>query len=117
MLHLSLGFLNESLPKFYFKVLPSGSIREGLGKPFPSTSILATDYDLMLVPDGIYVYEEHDIQELKTTKQFPASFIATNDNECNPTTPTGFLWLKLKEKQLKEWKFLCFERLSSNKKG
>lgn len=106
------GFLNESLPKFYFKVLPSGSVREGFGKPFPSTSILATDYDLMLVPDGIYVYDDE-----KKANRFPAAFVAVNDLEQNPSTPTGFLWLRLKEKKLKEWKSLCYERLASNRKG
>ena len=51
-------YMNMVLPRFYFRVLPSGSIRERFGYPLPSTSILASDYDLMFVPDGVYVYDE-----------------------------------------------------------
>ena len=50
-------FFNEQNANFFFKILPSGSLRKGYGKPLPSTSILGTDYDLTLVPDGIKVAE------------------------------------------------------------
>ena len=65
-------YLNRKEPKFYFRILPSGSIREGFGYPLPSTSVLASDYDLMLVPDGIFVYDEFTERE----GRFPASFTA-----------------------------------------
>ena len=35
--------LSQKEPKFYFRILPSGSIREGFGYPLPSTSVLASD--------------------------------------------------------------------------
>lgn len=56
-LDLVLNLLNGQNANFFFKILPSGSLREGYGRPLPSTSILGTDYDLMLIPDGIEVAE------------------------------------------------------------
>ena len=56
-LDLVLHLLNGQNANFFFKVLPSGSLRERYGKLLPSTSILGTDYDLMLIPDGIEVAE------------------------------------------------------------
>ena len=56
-LGMILSVLNEENAKFFFKILPSGSLREGFGKRLPSTSVLATDYDLMLVPDAIHAQE------------------------------------------------------------
>ena len=56
-LDLVLHVLNGQNANFFFKVLPSGSLRERYGKLLPSTSILGTDYDLMLIPDGIEVAE------------------------------------------------------------
>ena len=47
--------LYKSYPDFFFTYLPTGSLREGFGKVIPSTSILATDYDIMLVPDAVTV--------------------------------------------------------------
>ena len=44
-------------PDFFFTYLPTGSLREGFGKMLPSTSILATDHDIMLVPDGVTLGE------------------------------------------------------------
>ena len=56
-LDLVLHLLNGQNANLFFKVLPSGSLRERYGKLLPSTSILGTDYDLMLIPDGIEVAE------------------------------------------------------------
>ena len=78
----------------------------------PSTSVLASDYDLMLVPDGIFVYDQYTERE----GQFPSSFTAVDDPEQNPERPKGFLWLKLEEENtIKVWKELCYERM--DKKG
>ena len=100
-------YLSQQEPKFYFRILPSGSIREGFGYPLPSTSILASDYDLMLVPDGIFVYDEFTEREGK----FPASFTAIDDPNQNPERPKGFLWLKL-ENTIGIWNTLCYERMT-----
>ena len=102
-----IDYLSEREPKFYFRILPSGSIREGFGYPLPSTSVLASDYDLMLVPDGIFVYDEFTEREGK----FPASFTAVDDPNQNPERPKGFLWLKL-ENTIEIWKELCYERMT-----
>ena len=111
-LTIIIEYLSLREPKFYFRILPSGSIREGFGYPLPSTSVLASDYDLMLVPDGIFVYDEFTERE----GRFPASFTAVDDPEQNPERPKGFLWLKLEEENtIKVWKQLCYERM--DKKG
>ena len=47
--------LHAKLPDFFFTFFPSGSLRERYAKLLPSTSILASDYDVMLVPDAISV--------------------------------------------------------------
>ena len=101
--------LNRMEPKFYFRILPSGSIREGFGYALPSTSVLASDYDLMLVPDGIFVYDEFTERE----GRFPPSFTAVDDPNQNPERPKGFLWLKL-ENTIKIWKDLCYERITQD---
>ena len=90
-LNFLIEYLNRREPKFYFRILPSGSIREGFGYPVNSTSVLASDYDLMLVPDGVFVYDEFTQRE----DGFPASFTAIDDPTQNPERPKGFLWLKL----------------------
>ena len=105
-------YLSQSKPKFYFRILPSGSIREGFGYALPSTSVLASDYDLMLVPDGIFVYDQFTECEEREGR-FPASFTAVDDPEQNPERPKGFLWLKLEnENSIKVWKELCYERMT-----
>lgn len=109
-IHFILTYINTQLPKFYFKILPSGSLRERFGSKLPSTSILATDYDLMLVPDGIYVYDK----ETKHERDFPAAFTAIDNPNENPKTPQGFLWLLLQQHSLTEWNLLCYERLMQN---
>ena len=47
--------LYTSYPDFFFSYIPVGSLREGFGKLLPSTSVLATDHDIMLVPDGVTI--------------------------------------------------------------
>ena len=47
--------LCKTMPQFFFSFLLTGSLREGLGKPLPSTSALASDFDIMLIPDGVRV--------------------------------------------------------------
>ena len=102
-------YLNMSLPKFYFRILPSGSIRERFGYPLPSTSILASDYDLMFVPDAVYVYDD---EMTNREDRFPASFIAVDDPNQNPERKTGHLWLKLaKENSIETWKDISYERM------
>ena len=108
-LSILIEYLNRSLPKFYFRVLPSGSIRERFGYPFPSTSILASDYDLMFVPDSVYVYDE----QTKTEGRFPASFTAIDDPNQNPDRKAGHLWLELEnENETETWKKLSYERMT-----
>ena len=102
-------YMNRREPKYYFRILPSGSIREGFGYQLPSTSVLASDYDLMLVPDGIYVYDNYTQRE----GRFPASFTAVDDTEQNPDRPKGFLWLQL-DNEIDVWKKLCYERLTKD---
>ena len=110
-LSVLIEYLNRSLPKFYFRVLPSGSIRERFGYPFPSTSILASDYDLMFVPDSVYVYDE----QTKTEGRFPASFTAIDDPNQNPDRKAGHLWLELEnENETETWKNLSYERMTLN---
>ena len=101
-------YLNRREPKFYFRILPSGSIRERFGYPLPSTSVLASDYDLMLVPDGVFVYDQFTERE----GRFPALFTAVDDPNQNPERPKGFLWLKL-ENSIEVWKKLCYERITN----
>jgi len=107
-LHYLLEYLNTQKPNFYFRILPAGSVREGFGYAVPSTSILASDYDLMLVPDGVFVYDEF------TERQdgYPASFTAIDDPNQNPERPKGFLWLRA-EQNMEIWRSLCYERLTA----
>ena len=99
LLHLA-----NQLPEFFFSILPTGSLREGYGKLQPSTAILATDYDLMLIPDGITV-GSRDEKEATNQRTSP-TFITTE----NKMIPTGFIWLSLDYKKLKHWKKLTIPR-------
>ena len=47
--------IDQQLPGLFFHYFPTGSLAEGLGKCLPISSVLATDYDLMLVPSQITV--------------------------------------------------------------
>ena len=143
-LDLVLNLLNGQNANFFFKVLPSGSLREGYGKPLPSTSTLGTDYDLMLIPDGIEVAEsiedssagssgkgnptesKSDLQQQPkrliensgTSRGKPGKvaplFEAMSDPDQNPETPTGFVWLKLLDTTMESWNRLCFDRITTN---
>ncbi|XP_066910710.1 uncharacterized protein [Clytia hemisphaerica] len=90
-------------PDFFFTYLPTGSLREGFGKMLPSTSILATDHDVMLVPDGVTVGiggENHngDKANVFTILESP------DDHQA------GFLWLKLEDDYLTHWHPYCMKR-------
>ena len=110
-LDLILNLLNGRNSSFFFKILPSGSLREGYGKPLPSTSILGSDYDLMLIPDGIEVVESSQIDTTSSGCVAPL-FEAISDPNQNPETPSGYVWLKLRDHALKNWKNLCFDRIT-----
>ena len=112
-LDLILNLLNGRNSSFFFKILPSGSLREGYGKPLPSTSILGSDYDLMLIPDGVEVVESSQINATTSGCVAPL-FEAISDPNHNPETPSGFVWLKLLDPALKNWKNLCFDRITPN---
>ena len=99
LLHLA-----NQLPEFLFSILPTGSLRDGFGKLQPSTAILATDYDLMLIPDGITVGSR---DEKEATNQRTSPTFITTKNEM---IPTGFIWLSLDYKKLKHWKKLTIPR-------
>ena len=90
-LDLILTLLNKESANFFFKVLPSGSLREGYGKPLPSTSILGTDYDLMLIPDGIEVVENVQLnnQEVGTNIQTNVEDSVTIEIEPDPKDYPG----------------------------
>ena len=72
-LDLVLHLLNGQNANFFFKVLPSGSLRERYGKLLPSTSILGTDYDLMLIPDGIEVAESLQLNNQEKRINIPTA--------------------------------------------
>ena len=46
------------LPEYFLSILPTGSLREGFGKTLPSTAALASDFDVMLIPDAALAGEE-----------------------------------------------------------
>ena len=105
--------MNRKEPKFYFRILPSGSIREKFGFPLPSTSVLASDYDLMLVPDGIYVYDT----DAEIADDYPESFTIEDIKKKNTEESTGYLWLQLSKNAPGVWKKLCFEKLTKTNGG
>ena len=126
-LDLILNLLNGLNSRFFFKILLSGSLREGFGKPLPSTSILGSDYDLMLIPDGVEVVESSQINaatsggvvessqiNVATSGRVAPLFEAISDPNQNPETPSGYVWLKLLDPTLKNWKNLCFDRITPN---
>ena len=93
-LDLILNLLNGQNSRFFFKILLSGSLREGFRKPLPSTSILGSDYDLMLIPDGVEVAESSQIN-VATPGHVAPLFEAISDPNQNPETPSDYVWLKL----------------------
>ncbi|XP_066924215.1 uncharacterized protein [Clytia hemisphaerica] len=95
--------LYMEFPDFFFTYLPTGSLREGFGKMLPSTSILATDHDIMLVPDGVTlgipgVDDNGGSLNVFSILESPEAHVA------------GYLWLKLEDKYLTQWDQFCMRR-------
>ena len=90
------------LPEYFLSILPSGSLREGFGKILPSTSVLASDFDIMLIPDAALAGD-------------PSQVYVGNEKPLFATVETreieeGFLWLRLENEYMKQWKNLCIRR-------
>lgn len=96
--------LAKKLPEFFFSFLPTGSLREGCGKLLPSTAVLATDYDLMIVPDGIVAGGR--CNQSAAEQIIPPTFLTTE----NELIPSGFVWLSLSYLELEQWKALTIPR-------
>ena len=101
-------YLAISLPEFFFSILPTGSLREGYGKLQPSTSVLATDYDLMLIPDGVTAGEPSS--GASGGPENPPTLLVTMNEEI----PKGFIWLSLNYLDLKHWKKISIPRHVQN---
>lgn len=97
--------LSIQLPDFFFTFFPSGSLRERYGKMLPSTSMLATDYDIMLIPDAISVAKSGN----ESRKE---AFIAEKSQQEHEK---GFLWLNLNETFLTQWEKFCLRRFLNEK--
>lgn len=94
--------LTMQLPSFFFTFLPSGSLREKFGKLLPSSSVLASDYDIMLVPDAVIV-GENGVSGESPSPVFRALRAPKEHSE-------GYLWLKLEDKYLLQWEKHCLRR-------
>jgi len=90
--------LNIKMPDMFFSFLPTGSLREGFGKVLPSTSILASDFDIMLIPDAIEIGLENTPDKAFSIVRSPQQFNA------------GYLWLKLNDTFLTQWDQFCLRR-------
>lgn len=90
------------LPEYFLSILPSGSLREGFGKILPSTAVLASDFDVMLVPDAAMAGEEDG---LFADNEKPL-FAVVESTEISP----GFVWLRLENEYLLQWEKLCIRR-------
>ena len=112
-LNLILNILNGQNSRFFFKILLSGSLPEGYGKPLPSTPVLGSDYDLMLIPDGVEVIEGSQMN-MDTSGRVAPLFEAISDPNQNPETLNGYVWLKLLDPGLENWKNLRFDRITPN---
>lgn len=108
-----LNLLHGQNSNFFLKTLLSGSLLEGYGKPLPSTSILVSDYDLMLIPDGVEVIESSQMN-MATSGRVAPLLEAISDPNRNPETPNGYLWFKLLDPGLENWRNLCFDRITTN---
>ena len=97
-----LNQINREKPDYFFSVLPTGSLREGFGRRVPSTSPLASDYDLMIIPDSVLAGEMHTEYAGGETPVF----IVTETEEIKP----GYMWLRLNNPFLKQWEKLCIRR-------
>ena len=91
-----LAHFTTELPEYFFSILPTGSLREEVGKLLPSTAIVATDFDLMLIPDAITVGEPGGHHTF---------MVAVNDE-----VPEGFVWISLQYSQLVHWSKLTVPR-------
>lgn len=93
-----LDVLNASVSEFQFSIMPSGSLREGFGKLQPSTSALASDFDMMLIPEDCFVELSEDLrltlgESTSTKRNSGAIFEAIRPSG----TDEAFCWLKLRE--------------------
>ena len=92
----------RNLPEYFLSILPSGSLREGLGRILPSTSVLASDFDIMLIPDAALVGHSN-----KTYVGNEKPLFATVESS---EIEDGFLWLRLGNEYMLQWKELCIRR-------
>ena len=90
------------LPEYFLSILPAGSLREGFGRILPSTSVLASDFDIMLIPDAALVGHS-----AKTYVGQERPLFATVESE---EIEDGFLWLRLENEYMLQWKDLCIRR-------
>ena len=90
------------LPEYFLSILPSGSLREGFGKILPSTSVLASDFDIMLIPDAALAGEAG-----KTYRGNEKPLFATVESK---EIEEGFLWLRLENEYMDQWEKLCIRR-------
>ena len=93
--------IDKTYPGLFFHYLPTGSLVERFGKTLPSSSILASDYDVMLIPKGITV----GMEEYDTFRPIP---ISEDENEYE--RKKGFLWLDLNDCFLSQWEKFCLPR-------
>ena len=97
----------RQLPEYFLSILPSGSLREGLGKLLPSTSVLASDFDIMLIPEAVLVGHAS-----KTYDGDESPLFATVESK---EIEEGFLWLRLENEYISQWKDLCIRRQTTGK--
>ena len=97
-----LNSLAVQLPEYFLSILPTGSLREGFGKILPSTSILASDFDIMLIPDAALA---GDATKIYKGNERPL-FATVESKEIEE----GFLWLRLENEYMTQWKDLCIRR-------
>ena len=90
------------LPEYFLSILPSGSLREGFGKILPSTSVLASDFDIMLIPDAALAGDPSQVYEGNEKPLFAT--VESREIE------EGFLWLRLENEYMEQWKNLCIRR-------
>ena len=90
------------LPEFFLSILPSGSLREGFGKILPSTSVLATDFDMMLIPNAALAGDPSKVY-VGNEKPLFGTFESSEIDE-------GYLWLRLENEYMTQWKDLCIRR-------
>lgn len=112
-LNLILNLLHGQNSNFFSKTLLSGSLLEGYVKPLSSTSILVSDYDLMLIPDGVEVIEISQMN-MATSGRVAPLLEAISDPNRNPETQNGYVWFKLLDPGLENWTNLCFDRITPN---